>query len=153
MANYNPPKNKITWTPEMLRTLIQEFPVTFNDDLAAKLHVSPRTMHRKADELGLKKAPDFEERTRTRKGERISRALKKSGPNSGQFRKGEHRCPEHEFKKGHENLTPEQKTRMRDAQREKRIKTIYEERLRLKYGLPQQTKIKLRKRYYIKPQP
>lgn len=147
MANYSPPKNKIHWTEEMLQILIQEFPVTLNNDMAAKLNVSPRTMHRKADELGLKKAPNFKELTAQRCRELQSKAMKiVAKKNNGCFKKGQHACPEHEYKPGIRNtiLTPEQEARRKEKARKSRNKTIYLEMLRLKYDRPQQTKLKLK---------
>lgn len=151
MANSNQYKVKIVWTEGMLQTLIRDFPIMLNRDVAAELGVSSITMHRKVRELGLKKAPDFKERTRERKLELQRKAPKRHHANSGSFKKGEHRCPEHEFKKGQRpTSSPEQETKRVENMKRTLVKTIYDERVRLKYGLPQQTKLKLIKRYNIK---
>ena len=41
----------ITWTPEMIETLVAEFPFAYNRVLAKKLGISMRTLIRKAREL------------------------------------------------------------------------------------------------------
>lgn len=45
----------IFWSPDMISTIRRYFATTFNDELAGILGVSPRTMLRKARELGLQK--------------------------------------------------------------------------------------------------
>ena len=84
----------------MLDYLRQHYPTTLNEELAGCLGVSPRTMIRKARELGLEKdkawlASVWEER---RKMATVESKMK--GFPSG-FKKGVHSNPDGEFKKGH----------------------------------------------------
>lgn len=46
---------RIYWTPQMISDLKRFFPTTLNDELAEILMVSPRTLIRKARELGIEK--------------------------------------------------------------------------------------------------
>lgn len=92
----------IVWTPQMLKILTNFFPRMFNKPLANWLQVSQRTMIRKARELGLEKKEGFLEIRRKDIGRLVSASLKNSpDPKGTRFKKGEHRCPEKEFKKGH----------------------------------------------------
>lgn len=90
---------RIFWNTQMLDYLRRHFPTTLNEELAGCLGVSPRTMIRKARELGLEKDPEWlaevwEER---RKMAHII-ARKKGYP--GGFKKGERANPAGEFKAG-----------------------------------------------------
>lgn len=91
---------KIEWTDEKIKLLTAFFPIMFNKPLAKWLGVSFRTLIRKARELGLEKQEDFLKRRREDINLLASEALRKKG-NPGRFRKGEHRNPAGEFKKGH----------------------------------------------------
>lgn len=53
------PSNKIEWTPSMVKKLRIEFPREFTRVLAKELGVSPRSVIRKARELGIDKIPNF----------------------------------------------------------------------------------------------
>lgn len=48
---------RIYWSGDMLSLIRREFPTTLNEELAGMLGVSPRTLARKAKELGLTKDP------------------------------------------------------------------------------------------------
>lgn len=90
----------VFWNKDMLDYLKQHFATTLNEELAGCLGVSPRTMIRKARELGLQKdekwlAAVWEERRKMATVE-----SKRKGFPSG-FKKGVHSNPEGEFKKGH----------------------------------------------------
>lgn len=50
---------RIYWNGNMLSILKRHFPYTRNEEVASMLGVSPRTVTRKARELGLEKDPDF----------------------------------------------------------------------------------------------
>lgn len=50
---------RIFWSPSMTSYLQKHFPTTKNQELAEALGVSPRTMIRKARELGLEKNPQW----------------------------------------------------------------------------------------------
>lgn len=53
--NHQRYKTMIFWSPQMISDLKRYFPTTLNEELAGILNVSPRTMVRKARELGLEK--------------------------------------------------------------------------------------------------
>ena len=90
----------IHWSKDMLDYLKQHYATTLNEELAGCLGVSPRTMIRKARELGLEKDKAwlhgvYEERRRMA----MSAYKRKGCPNA--FRKGVRSSPATEFKKGH----------------------------------------------------
>ena len=82
----------------MIERLTNKYATTKNEDLAIDLNVSPRTVIRKARELGLEKDKGWMQ-AHLRKNCRTMRILNKYRGNSGQIKKGEHRSPETEFKK------------------------------------------------------
>lgn len=88
---------KIYWSEDMIDYLKRNYATTNNEDLAFYLRVSQRTMSRKAKELGLKKSP-LREHNRIMENCRKMAIMNKYVGNSGQFKKGNHYCPEHEFK-------------------------------------------------------
>ena len=45
----------IFWTPNMISILVKQYPCTTNEEIAGILGISPRTVVRKARELGLEK--------------------------------------------------------------------------------------------------
>lgn len=89
---------RIYWSPTMLHYLSTRFATEKNEDIAIHLGVSLRTMIRKARALGLHKAPDLMHQY-SMEHCRTMQTINKFQRNSGMFRKGEHACPEHEFKK------------------------------------------------------
>lgn len=136
---------KVVWTDNMLEALKNEFPSSFNRNLATKLGVSMRTLIRKARELNLKKEEFFLESRRNE----ISEMARKAHP--GQPTKGMKgwSVPGGEkfrFKKGHipaMKINPDIVAKVRD----KRNATIRLEKLRLKYGLRTKTKLKIKNFY------
>jgi len=91
---------RIHWSKDMLDYLKQHYHTTLNEELAGCLGVSPRTMIRKARELGLQKdekwlAAVWEERRKMATVE----SKRKGYP--GGFKKGVRSNPDGEFKKGH----------------------------------------------------
>lgn len=128
----------IQWTDEMITILKKEFPVTFNRDLAARLNMGMRSLIRKARELGIEKEPGFLEKRRAI----ISKLAAQNHPppwNKGlhfnppwlvptQIKKGESRKDKVDYK----------------AIADRRKELIRKERLRMKYGLPRKTKIRLK---------
>jgi hypothetical protein len=132
---------KIVWTPEMLHLLTSRFATDFNKNIAKDLGIGWRSVVRKARELGLEKVEDFHEITGKERGLMAHKVRKHSPsqmgpgfviPNS----------EKHRFKKGH---TPPQKgnPEMIEKIHKKRNELIARERLRIKYGLPQISKLKL----------
>lgn len=146
----------IEWTPEMLETLRREFPTALNQDLGRKLGISQTTLHRKARELKLTKAPDHRERNLKAIGARISRGQKaspKAAANPGRFQKSQRANPAGEFQAGRRNWhdveTPEQKAARIEKARQTRKQTTQQELLRRKLGFEPRIKQHLRLRYYI----
>lgn len=90
---------RIFWNTDMLDYLRRHFPTTLNEELAACLGVSQRTMIRKARELGLEKDPEWltavwDERRR------LAHVISKRKGYPGGFKKGERANPDGEFKPG-----------------------------------------------------
>ena len=89
---------KLHWSEYMEQKLKRLFPTTKNDDLAIEFNMSPRTVIRKAREMGLEKDKDWMQ-ANARKNCQYMRVVNMCVGNSGQFKKGEHASPETEFKK------------------------------------------------------
>lgn len=89
---------KIHWSEYMEQKLKRLFPTTKNEDLAIEFNMSPRTVIRKAREMGLEKDKAWMQ-AHARKNCQYMRVLNMCSGNSGQFKKGEHASPETEFKK------------------------------------------------------
>lgn len=90
---------RIFWSPAMLSYLRRHYPGTLNEELAACLGVSQRTLIRKARELGLEK--DTEWLRRIWDEHRImAHASSRHKGYPGGFRKGERANPDGEFKPG-----------------------------------------------------
>lgn len=119
----------IHWTPEMIRTLKFYYPYMFNRDLAQLLRISPRSLIRKARELGLQRPPDFLEKNRQAIKQRAGAAIKARGDVRGTwYKKGTRANPDGEFKPGHKE-TPETRAKRSAAlkethQRKKRLKRL-----------------------------
>lgn len=99
IVEHNHYATRIFWNTQMLDYLRRHFPTTLNEELAGCLGVSPRTMIRKARELGLEKdsrwlAGIWEERRK------LAHSISRRKGNPGGFRKGEHANPDGEFKPG-----------------------------------------------------
>lgn len=139
---------KIEWTPEMDDKLRREFPHRITIDICKDLGISLRSAIRRARVLGIEKEEGFLEANRQEITNRATKGLKTTDKHGGRFVKGQHAYPEGEFKKGHTESEEAKKRRIEKGSATRR-QTIYQERLRLKYGLPQRTKLKLNKRYYI----
>lgn len=106
---------RIHWSPQMLAYLRRHYATTLNEELAGCLGVSPRTMIRKARELGLEKDPSW---LRGIWDERrlMAHAVSRSKGYPGSFRKGVRNNPEGEFKPGHRQ-PPEVRARHAEALR------------------------------------
>ena len=89
---------KLHWSEYMEQKLKRLFPTTKNDDLAIEFNMSPRTVIRKAREMGLEKDKAWMQ-ANARKNCQYMRVVNMCVGNSGQFKKGEHASPETEFKK------------------------------------------------------
>lgn len=125
------------WTPEMITKLEAEFPYRFSRDIGNDLGLSIRTIIRKARELNLKKQDGFLDINRKEITKRATIARPENptkGDSSFRIPGGE----KHQFKKGERRyeIDYEKATKTRNE-------TIKKEKMRLKYGLPQQTNLKL----------
>ena len=81
--------SKIYWDGPMLFHLKKYYPCSPNDEVAELCGVSPRTVVRKARELGLVKDAGYE-REKTKRGIMSMQAHNKKHGNSGQFAQGHH---------------------------------------------------------------
>lgn len=121
----------------MIEKLRTEFPNRITIDIAKELGVSLRSAIRKAREIGVEKRENFLDDFRN---EITKRATAKKPPNPNKGNK-DFRIPggeQFQFRVGQKpiNLNYEQI-------HQKRNETIKREKLRLKYGLRQETKLKL----------
>lgn len=89
---------KLFWSQSKIDYLKQNYATTKNAELVSQLGFSLSTVIRKARELGLKKDRDYCHNISMLNCEKM-RIINKSCGNSGMFKKGQHACPEHEFKK------------------------------------------------------
>lgn len=147
MELYLPPKQKRdthqkNWTPEMIRTLTELFPVTYNKVLAAQLGISKSTLIRKARQLMLEKEAGFLD---DRRNEINIMAVEAHPPHPHKGEKGWH-VPNSEhtrYKPGHipsMATDPELRIRVHTT----RNKTIRRDRIRSKLGLSPLTKMNLK---------
>lgn len=138
---YNP-GNKIQWTPEMIQRLKFNFKYAYNKSLAIDLGVSLRSLIRKARELGLEKEEGFLDK-RKNQIQSMARARRRANPTKGMKGWCVPNSEAHRFKKG--NVSP---MAVRQDVREKvsrsRRKLIEEEKYRIREGLDQITKLKLK---------
>lgn len=88
----------ISWSVQMIDDLKRMFPRNSNEDCAEYIGVSVRTMIRKARELGLEKDKGWLHKVWD-SNRMIAHFISRSKGYPGSFKKGEHHCPEHEFKK------------------------------------------------------
>lgn len=142
---------KIDWTPEMDAKLRSEFPTRITKDICNEPGVSLRSAIRRARLLGICKEDGFLETHRKEISQRATKGLQKRAMMHGSwgFQKGQRAYPDGEFKPGHTEDEEVKKARLEKA-RKTRNQTIYDERFRLKYGLKQRTKLKLKTVYNIK---
>ncbi len=147
MELYIPPKSKRdcrkkNWTPEMIRSLTELFPVTYNKVLARELGVSWRTLIRKARELGLEKEHGFLENRRT---EITTMAVNAHPPHPHKGHKGWTiaNSEDSRFKPGCISVMKTNPDVVNKVHL-KRNNTIRRERIRIKYNLSRLTKLKLK---------
>lgn len=156
---------KIHFTDEQRQWMKDNFHDTTNQECAEHLGVSLRTMIRLAREMGLEKDSEFCHEM-TMKNCRLMQRLNKGEGNSGKKNLLKYGVA-YRFQKGISNV--ERHGEEKEAKRlykahASRCETIRKERMRVNWGLPQQTKLKighnkhhayirhsLRKRGYILP--
>ena len=135
---------KTILTQEQERWLAERYPVTKNAELAERLGVSWRTVVRLAHARGLAKSREFIVAVQ-REGAEAARVM-----NSGEGNKGKANLLKYgaayRFKPGVSSVErlgeDVERERLRKAH-EKRNATIRRERVRIKWGLPQLTKMRL----------
>ena len=133
---------KITWTEEMIHRLKYEFKYAYNKSLAIDLGVSWRSLVRKARELGLEKEDGFLEK-RKLQIQKMARAKRGTNPTKGLKGWCVPNSEATRFKPG--NISPMVKSQaVRDKVSRSRLKTIEEEKYRIREGLDQITKLKLK---------
>ena len=111
----------------MLKLLRDFFPTMFNEALAKWIGVSPRTLIRKARELGIEKEPGFLQKRKDDIHRRAGDALRERGDREGTwFKKGIRHNPAGEFKPGHKE-SPETK-----AKRSAALKAAWARKKKLK---------------------
>lgn len=140
---------RIVWTEMMDQYIIDNYGRIPKSDIARKLGVSIRTIAYRARFLGIPPISSHEamQNASFRKavGEKISKGQR------GVIRSSDRYLSKHpevnvpyRFKKGH---------RVSDSGQEKakwgKRKTVYDELVRMKYGLPKRTSLKLKTRQYI----
>lgn len=129
-------KKKI-WTEAELKFLQDNFPSMWNKDLAKHFGIGWRSVVRKARELGLEKSDTF----------RDNIDFSAFGQGNEPWNKGMKglpmvaACVEKQFKKGNKSCMTDPKVAERS--RTSRNETIRKEKMRLRYTLPQKTKLKL----------
>jgi hypothetical protein len=134
------PRPTIVWTDDMINRLKEQFPIRFNKDLAKELGVSLRSLIRKAREHGIWKEDGF-----LKKNKNLTQAMAVANYHSP-YKGMKGWCVPNSlatrFKPG--NIPPI-KTDLGLIKRiqEKRNQTIKSERIRIKLGLQQKTKLKL----------
>ena len=145
---------KITLTPEQEAYLREHYHNTLNKDLAAHCGFSEGTLHRFARAMGLKKDPDWFHALV------LDRCRMMAAGNRGPGNHGKKNLliygAKSRFKKGQTNIERhgEEKERQRIAKAAAtRRETIRKERMRVNWGLPQETKLRVfqnRKASYIR---
>lgn len=125
----------IVWTDEMLTYLRENYAIQFNRVLTDYLNVGYSALRIKARELGLFKEPGFYEKRKKIITQLSIQAYSHKGliiPNSESTR----------FKKGNRPLFLDNPV-LHQTMIQNRNATIKSEKLRLRIGLPQKTKLKL----------
>lgn len=128
--------NKTIWTDEMIDKIIKEFPVRFTKDIAKDLNLGYRTIIRKARELGVEKIENFKAINQSKINQLIS---ENHAPNPYKGQKGFiiPNSKKYHFKKGEKPNVDYSKIV------DKRNELIRKEKMRLRYGLAQKSKIKI----------
>lgn len=87
IMEHNGCSTRIFWNKDMLDILKRYYPTTKNDEVAEMCGVSPRTMIRKARELGLQKNKDFVLQV-WEENRKLAQLVNKVQGNDGQIKKG-----------------------------------------------------------------
>lgn len=135
---------KVELTTQQEKWLANNFADTSNAECAIHLHCGWRTVVRKARAMGLVKSREFMERS-WRKGVETMRILNNGEGNQGKVNLLKYGVP-YRFKKGENyknRCTEEQWAEMHRKAREARNETIRRDRIRIKWGFEQKTKLRL----------
>lgn len=143
------PRFNSKWSSIQDQFILENFGKMTIADIAKRLGISERTVTYRARRLGIppRSTKELLENEDFRKA--VGKAISKGQRLSGRMCR-RYLCDhpdvgsEHRFKAGHEN-TDEVKAKTADAYR----KAVYDELVRMKYGLPRKTKMRLRARQYI----
>lgn len=134
---------KINLTKQQVAWLRRHFPNTKNAELAAKLGISETGLHRLARRYGLAKTPQFMRKTQAA----TSAAAKASHLKNGTYPPKGYIIPRsEEFRFGMPKAykeTPAKKRKRIEKAAQSRRETVKEERIRIRWGLPQLTKMAL----------
>ena len=133
---------KIIWEPWMLDYLRDHYAVELNTDIAEKFGISVRSVRYKALELGL----DKDMSTINRKRVKLSADSRRGMSYPCHFQPGMH--PKTEFKPGRKESKETLEKRRAAISRGMR-KLVYTELVRMKYGFPRETRLRLNKKTYI----
>ena len=87
LMQHNGPTKRIYWSGDMISILRRHFPTTKNDEVAEMIGVSPRTVVRKARELGIEKDAAFLH-TVWNENRLLAHVTNKVHGNSGMIKKG-----------------------------------------------------------------
>lgn len=134
---------KIVLTDEQQQWLRDNYATTLNKDCAAHLGISESSVHRFARDMGLKKDPEWFHALVLERV-RMMAAVNRGPGNHG--KKNLHLGEPHRFRKGQTNRERygEEKERQRILKAAAtRRETIRKERMRVNWGLPQQTKLRV----------
>lgn len=135
---------KIVLTDEQQQWLRDHFATTLNKDLAAHFGCSQETVHRWARAMGLKKDPEWF-RTILLERCRMMAAVNRGPGNHGKKNLLIYGQP-HRFRKGQTNRErygEENERRRIQRAAATRRETIRKERMRIRWGLPQETKLRV----------
>lgn len=132
-------------TPEQRRWLIENFPNTKNVEVAAYLNTSLRGAVRMARELGLWKTKEFVSEMQMNAAQEAGRILRLRGGNAGAKNLLIYGA-EYRFKAGAYSLADKSKDELADIYSRistTRRETFKREQMRVKWGLPQKTKMRV----------
>lgn len=128
---------KIVLTDDQQQWLRDNYATTLNKDCAAHLGISESSVHRWARQLGLTKDPDWFHAL-------VMAAVNRGPGNHG--KKNLHLGEPHRFRKGQTNRErygEENERRRIQRAAATRRETIRKERMRVRWGLPQETKLRV----------
>ena len=132
-------------TPEQRQWLIENFPNTKNVEVAAYLNTSLRGAIRMARELGLWKTKEFVSEMQRNAAQEAGRILRLRGGNAGAKNLLIYGA-EYRFKAGVYSLADKSKNELADIYSRistTRRETFKREKMRVRWGLPQKTKMRV----------